>query len=73
VVYRLKDLDVTVTFTYGSQREQIVELALGSEVRKLPFAEFVHFWLSIIEEGRQADCAHLESLKEPQIATTKKI
>jgi len=44
--------------------EPIVQLALGSEVRTLQLAEFTNFLLAMIEEGRKATNAYLESLGE---------
>jgi hypothetical protein len=32
---------------------------MGSEVRKLPLGEFIQFWLSMVELGRQATTAYL--------------
>ena len=63
VVYRLRELDVTVTFTRGCQTEHVVELALGSEARKFPLTEFVNFWLSMVELGRKADGENLDSIE----------
>jgi hypothetical protein len=55
---------MTVTVAYGDRMEPIVQLALGSEVRTLQLAEFTNFLLAIIEEGRKATTAYLESLGE---------
>src|SRR5438552_18089136 len=41
-----------------------VELALGSEVRTFPLAEFTDFWLTMIEVGRQATSSYLDALAE---------
>ena len=64
VVYHLKKHNMTVTVAYGDRMEPIVQLALGSEVRTLQLAEFTNFLLAMIEEGRKATTAYLESLGE---------
>ena len=55
---------MTVTVAYGDRMEPIVQLALGSEMRTLQLAEFTNFLLVMIEEGRKATTAYLESLGE---------
>jgi hypothetical protein len=62
VVYQLKGRDMTVTLTRRRHLEPVIELALGSEVRAFPLAEFTHFWLTMIEVGRAADEVYLQSL-----------
>jgi hypothetical protein len=64
VVYHLKKYNMTVTVAYGDRMGPIVQLALGSEVRTLQLAEFTNFLLAMIEEGRKATTAHLETLGE---------
>ena len=64
VVYHLKKHNMTVTVAYGDRMEPIVQLALGSEVRTLQLTEFTNFLLAMIEEGRKATTAYLESLGE---------
>jgi hypothetical protein len=70
VVFQMKDHDMTVRLTHRNQMEPVVELSLGSELRIFPLVEFTHFWLSMIEVGREADSAYLESLERlpPMIA-----
>ena len=62
MVFHLKKHNLTVTVTHGNRFGPIVQLALGSEVRTLQLAEFTDFLLSMIEEGRKATSAYLESL-----------
>ena len=62
MIFHLKKHNLTVTVTHGNRFEPIVQLALGSEVRTLQLAEFTDFLLSMIEEGRKATTAYLESL-----------
>jgi hypothetical protein len=64
VVYRLERQDMTVTLTYPPDSQPQVELTMGSEVRTFPLPEFTHFWLSMIEMGRQETSAYLDSLGE---------
>ena len=54
--------DMTVTFTHRDGRDPVVQLALGSEARIFELEEFTYFWLAMIEEGRKATSAYLESL-----------
>jgi len=61
IVYQLKKHDITVTLTCENRMEPVVELALGSEVRTLPLAEFTEFWLAMLEEGRKSTTAYLKS------------
>ncbi len=73
VVFQMKEHDMTVRFIHRNQMEPIIELSLGSEQRTFPLAEFTHFWLSMIEVGREADCAYLESLERlPRMIARKK-
>ena len=53
---------MTVTFAFRDDRKRIVQLALGSEMRTFELEEFTDFWLTMIEEGRRATSAYLESL-----------
>jgi len=62
MIFHLKKHNLTVTVTHGNRFEPIVQLALGSEVRILQLGEFTNFLLSMIEEGRKATTAYLESL-----------
>lgn len=62
MVYQFKEHDMTVTFTLRDDRKRVVHLALGSETRTFELAEFTNFWLAMIEEGRKATTAYLESL-----------
>ncbi len=62
MIFHLKKHNLTVTVTDVNRLEPIVQLALGSEVRTLRLAEFTDFLLSMIEEGRKATTAYLESL-----------
>ncbi len=62
MVFSLNKYNLTVTVTQGDRFGPIVQLALGSEVRTLQLAEFTDFLLSVIEEGRKATTAYLESL-----------
>jgi len=62
LVYRFKKQDMTVTFAFRDDRKRIVQLALGSEMRTFELEEFTDFWLTMIEEGRKATSAYLESL-----------
>jgi len=64
LVYRLEKQDMTVTLTDAPDSGPLVELALGSEVRTFPLAEFTDFWLTMIEVGRQATCSYLDALLE---------
>ena len=52
---------MTVTLFSLGQSEPVVELALGTEARSFSLAEFVHFWLTMIEVGLTRDIAELES------------
>ena len=51
-----------VTFTLRDDTKRIVRLALGSETRTFELEEFTDFWLTMLEEGRKATSAYLESL-----------
>ena len=62
MVYKFKKQDMTVTFAFRDDRKRIVQLALGSEMRTFELEEFTDFWLTMIEEGRKATSAYLESL-----------
>ena len=62
MVYKFKKHDMTVTFALRDDRKQVVQLALGSEMRTFELEEFTDFWLMMIEEGRKATSAYLESL-----------
>jgi hypothetical protein len=53
---------MTVTFALRDDRRRVVQLALGSEMRTFELEEFTDFWLTMIEEGRKAPSAYLESL-----------
>jgi len=64
LVYRLEKQDMTVTLTDAPDSGPFVELALGSEVRTFPLAEFTDFWLTMIEVGRQATSSYLDALAE---------
>jgi hypothetical protein len=61
VVYCLQKQNMTVTLFSRGQSEPVVELALGTEARTFALAEFVHFWLTMIEVGLKRDIAELES------------
>jgi len=63
VVYRLHKQSMTVTLSSGGKSEPVVELSLGAEARSFSLAEFVHFWLTMIELGLTRDIAELESGK----------
>jgi hypothetical protein len=60
--YRFKKHDMTVTFAVRDDMKRVVQLALGSEMRTFELEEFTDFWLTMIEEGRNATSAYLESL-----------
>jgi hypothetical protein len=62
LVYKFKKHDMTVTFALRDDRKRVVQLALGSEMRTFELEEFTDFWLTMIEEGRKATSAYLESL-----------
>ncbi len=62
MVYEFKKHDMVVTFTVRDDTKRIVRLALGSEMRTFELEEFTDFWLTMIEEGRKATSAWLESL-----------
>ena len=62
MVYKFKKHDMTVTFTLRGDRKRVVQLALGSEMRTFELEEFTDFWLTMIEEGRIATSAWLESV-----------
>ena len=62
MVYEFKKHDMTVTFALRDDRKRIVQLALGSEMRTFELEEFTDFWLTMIEEGRKATSAYLESM-----------
>ena len=62
MVYKFKKQDMTVTFAFRDDRKRIVQLALGSEMRTFELEEFTDFWLTMIEEGRKATSAYLESM-----------
>ena len=62
MVYEFKKHDMIVTFTLRDDRKRVVQLALGSEMRTFELEEFTDFWLTMIEEGRKATSAYLESL-----------
>ena len=61
VVYCLQKQNMTVRLFSRGQSEPVVELALGTEARSFSLAEFVHFWLTMIEVGLTRDIAELES------------
>jgi len=61
VVHCLQKQNLTVTLFSRCQSEPVVELALGTEARSFSLAEFVHFWLTMIEVGLTRDIAELES------------
>ena len=66
MVYKLENRNLRVTFTNQNCMEPLVELVLGSEVRTFQLAEFTNFWLDMIEMGRRALTAELDSLpKQP--------
>jgi len=62
LVYEFKKHDMVVTFALRDDTKRIVQLALGSETRTFELEEFTDFWLTMIEEGRKATSAYLESL-----------
>ena len=62
MVYRFKKHDMTVTFAVRDDMKRVVQLALGSETRTFELEEFTDFWLTMIEEGRKATSAYLDSL-----------
>ena len=62
MVYEFKKHDMVATFTLCDDARRIVQLALGSETRTFELEEFTDFWLTMIEEGRKATSAYLESL-----------
>ena len=62
MLYQFKKYDMTVTFTLRDDGKCVVQLALGSETRIFELEEFTDFWLTMIEEGRKATSAYLESL-----------
>jgi len=64
VLYQFKKYDMTVTFTLRDDGKCVVQLALGSETRIFELEEFTDFWLTMIEEGRKATTAYLESVGE---------
>jgi hypothetical protein len=64
LVYRLEKQDMTVTLTDAPDSGPLVELALGSEARTFPLAEFTDFWLTMIEVGRQATSSYLDALAD---------
>lgn len=57
--YELKKYDLRAICRNANDAGPVVELAVGSEVRMLPLGEFVQFWLSMVELGRQAATAYL--------------
>ena len=61
VVYCLQKQNMKVTLFSRGQSEPVAELALGTEARSFSLAEFVHFWLTMIEVGLTRDIAELES------------
>jgi hypothetical protein len=61
-----------VTFTLRDDTKRIVQLALGSETRIFELEEFTDFWLTMIEEGRKATSAYLDSLGRLPRHTGKK-
>lgn len=73
VVYRSEEHDITVTFTQPPNSEPLVEFALGSQVRTFPLAEFTHFWLTMIEMGRQAVSGSLASSVDLHLPRKKKM
>jgi hypothetical protein len=62
VFYQYKKHDMTVTFTLRDDGKRVVQLALGSEMRTFELEEFTAFWLTMVEEGRKATRAYVESL-----------
>jgi len=62
VFYQYKKHDMTVTFTLRDDGKRLVQLALGTEMRTFELEEFTAFWLTMVEEGRKATTAYLESL-----------
>jgi hypothetical protein len=62
LVYKFKKHDMTVTFGLRDDKKHVVQLALGSEMRTFGLEEFTDFWLAMVEEGRKATSAYLESL-----------
>jgi len=60
VVCCLQKQNMTVRLFSRGQSEPVVELALGTEARSFSLAEFVNFWLTMIEVGLTRDMAELE-------------
>ena len=73
MVYKFKKHDMTVTFALRDDRKRVVQLALGSEMRTFELEEFTDFWLTMIEEGRKATSAYLESLGTSYRHTDKEV
>jgi hypothetical protein len=73
VVYEFKKHDMVVTFTRRDDTSYIVQLSLGSETRTFKLGEFTDFWLTMIEEGRKATSAYLESLGTSYRHTDKEV
>lgn len=62
VVFHMKDHDMTVRLIHTISKEPVVEFSLGPELRTFQLAEFIHFWLAMVEMGCKADS---ESLYAP--------
>jgi hypothetical protein len=59
MLYELQKYDLRVMCRNANDAEPVVEVAMGSEVRTLQLGEFIQFWLSMVELGRQATTAYL--------------
>ena len=71
MVYEFKKHDMVVTFALRDDTKRIVQLALGTEMRTFELEEFTAFWLTMVEEGRKATTAYLESLGKLSRPTDK--
>ena len=63
--YRSRIHDLTATLVHEDQTRTFVELTLGSETRRFQLGQFTDFWLAVVEEGRKATSAYLDSLAQP--------
>jgi hypothetical protein len=61
VMRRLEKQDMKVALSRTGRQEANIELALGSESRSFSLAEFIHFWLTMMEVGLKCDIGELKA------------
>lgn len=62
LIYQSKIHDLTAVLVHENPAGLFVDLTLGSETRRFSLGEFTNFWLTMVEEGRKATTAYLDSL-----------